>query len=67
MRGTPPSAANRAFTASSAITARTSAAIFCTSSGGVPPGNTPAQFTALIEADRQRYAQVIQDKKITVD
>jgi tripartite-type tricarboxylate transporter receptor subunit TctC len=35
--------------------------------GAVPAGNTPAQFTALIEADRKRYAQVIQDKKITVD
>jgi tripartite-type tricarboxylate transporter receptor subunit TctC len=35
--------------------------------GAVPAGNTPAQFTALIEADRKRYAQVILDKKITVD
>jgi len=35
--------------------------------GAVPAGNTPAQFTALIEADRKRYAQVIKDKNITVD
>ena len=35
--------------------------------GAVPAGNTPAQFTALIESDRQRYAQVIKDKKISVD
>jgi len=35
--------------------------------GALPAGNTPAQFAALIEADRKRYAQVIKDKKISVD
>ena len=35
--------------------------------GAVPSGNTPAQFQAMIESDRKRYAQVIKDKKITVD
>ena len=35
--------------------------------GAVPVGNTPAQFQALIDADRKRYAQVIRDKKISVD
>jgi tripartite-type tricarboxylate transporter receptor subunit TctC len=35
--------------------------------GAIPAGNTPAQFRALIESDRKRYAQVISDKKITVD
>ena len=35
--------------------------------GAVPAPNTPAQFAAMIEADRKRYAQVIADKKITVD
>jgi tripartite-type tricarboxylate transporter receptor subunit TctC len=35
--------------------------------GAVPAGNTPAQFAALIESDRKRYAQVIKDKKISVD
>jgi tripartite-type tricarboxylate transporter receptor subunit TctC len=35
--------------------------------GALPAGNTSAQFGALIEADRQRYAQVIKDKKISVD
>ena len=35
--------------------------------GALPSGNTPAQFQALIDADRKRYAQVIADKKITVD
>ena len=35
--------------------------------GAVPAGTTPAQFQALIESDRRRYAQVIKDKKITVD
>ena len=35
--------------------------------GAVPVGNTPAQFQALIESDRKRYAQVIRDKKISVD
>jgi tripartite-type tricarboxylate transporter receptor subunit TctC len=35
--------------------------------GALPKGNTPAQFQALINADRARYAQVIKDKKISVD
>jgi tripartite-type tricarboxylate transporter receptor subunit TctC len=35
--------------------------------GAVPAGNTPAQFQALIESDRKRYAQVIKDKNISVD
>jgi tripartite-type tricarboxylate transporter receptor subunit TctC len=35
--------------------------------GAIPVGNTPAAFQALIEADRKRYAQVIRDKKITVE
>ena len=33
----------------------------------VPAGTTPAQFVALIESDRKRYAQIIKDKKISVD
>jgi tripartite-type tricarboxylate transporter receptor subunit TctC len=35
--------------------------------GGVPRANTPAQFTEMIEADRKRYAQIIRDRKISVD
>ncbi len=35
--------------------------------GAVPAVNTPAQFAALIESDRKRYAQVIKEKNITVD
>ncbi len=35
--------------------------------GGVPRANTPAQFTQMIDADRKRYAQIIRDRKITVD
>ena len=35
--------------------------------GAVPSGNTPAQFQAMIDSDRKRYAQIIRDKKITVD
>ncbi len=35
--------------------------------GAVPAPNTPAQFRALIENDRKRYAQIIRDKGITVD
>lgn len=35
--------------------------------GGVPHANTPAQFTAVIDADRKRYAQIIRDRKISVD
>ena len=31
------------------------------------PVKTPAQFRALIEADRKRYAQIIRDKTITAD
>jgi tripartite-type tricarboxylate transporter receptor subunit TctC len=35
--------------------------------GGVPRANTPAQFAQMIDADRKRYAQIIRDRKITVD
>ncbi len=35
--------------------------------GGVPRANTPAQFAEMIEADRKRYAQIIRDRKISVD
>jgi tripartite-type tricarboxylate transporter receptor subunit TctC len=35
--------------------------------GGVPRANTPAQFAQMIEADRKRYAQIIRERKITVD
>jgi tripartite-type tricarboxylate transporter receptor subunit TctC len=33
--------------------------------GAVPAPNTPAQFRTLIENDRKRYAQIIQEKGIT--
>ncbi|HSV47664.1 MAG TPA: tripartite tricarboxylate transporter substrate binding protein [Ramlibacter sp.] len=35
--------------------------------GAVPAANTPAQFTQLIASDRKRYAQIIRQRKITVD
>ncbi len=35
--------------------------------GAIPSGTTPVQFQQLIGADTRRYAQVIRDKKITVD
>jgi tripartite-type tricarboxylate transporter receptor subunit TctC len=35
--------------------------------GGVPHTTTPAQFTQLIAADRQRYAQIIRERKISVE
>ena len=35
--------------------------------GGVPRTNTPAQFAQMIDSDRKRYAQIIRDRKITVD
>ncbi|SFN54672.1 tripartite tricarboxylate transporter substrate binding protein [Variovorax sp. OV329] len=35
--------------------------------GGVPRATTPQEFAKLIANDRQRYAQVIRSRKITVD
>ena len=35
--------------------------------GGVPRATTPAEFTQLIANDRQRYAQIIRSRKITVE
>ena len=35
--------------------------------GGVPRGNTPAQFVQMIDSDRKRYAEIIKERKITVD
>lgn len=35
--------------------------------GGIPQGNTPAEFARMIESDRKRYAQIIRERNITVD
>ena len=35
--------------------------------GGVPRGTTAAEFAKLIDSDRARYAQIIRERKITVD
>ncbi len=35
--------------------------------GALPVGGTPAEFQALIDTDRRRYAKVIQDKNITAE
>ena len=35
--------------------------------GAVPVGGTPAQFQALIDSDRARYAKIIREKNITVE
>ena len=35
--------------------------------GGVPRANTPAEFAAMIDADRKRYAKIIAERGITVD
>jgi tripartite-type tricarboxylate transporter receptor subunit TctC len=39
----------------------------CVNLGGVPRGSTAAQLSQLIAADRQRYARIIAERKITVD
>jgi tripartite-type tricarboxylate transporter receptor subunit TctC len=35
--------------------------------GGVPHATTPQELTQMIAQDRQRYAKIIQSKKITVE
>ena len=35
--------------------------------GAVPRATTPAEFGKMIEADRKRYAQIIQQRKITIE
>jgi tripartite-type tricarboxylate transporter receptor subunit TctC len=35
--------------------------------GGVPHASTPAQFAQMIDADRKRYAQIIRERKISID
>jgi tripartite-type tricarboxylate transporter receptor subunit TctC len=35
--------------------------------GAVPAGTTPQQFSTLIDNDRKRYAQIIRERKITVN
>jgi tripartite-type tricarboxylate transporter receptor subunit TctC len=35
--------------------------------GAVPSANTPEEFARMIDADRKRYAQIIRERKITVD
>jgi tripartite-type tricarboxylate transporter receptor subunit TctC len=38
-----------------------------TDQGAVPQGTTPAEFQALIDNDRRRFARVIQEKNITAE
>jgi tripartite-type tricarboxylate transporter receptor subunit TctC len=65
--GTPPelvekiSADVRAVLADEAVKARFVAL------GGVPRATTPAEFGKLITDDKQRYAQIIRSRKITVE
>ncbi len=35
--------------------------------GATPVGGTPAEFKALIDADRVRYAKIIQEKNISAE
>ena len=35
--------------------------------GATPVGSTPAEFAALIDNDRKRYAQIIRDRNITAE
>ena len=35
--------------------------------GGIPRALSPAQFGELIKSDRQRYAKIIRERKITTD
>ncbi len=35
--------------------------------GAIPVGSTPAEFAALIDADRKRYGQIIRDRNISAD
>ena len=35
--------------------------------GGIPSQITAAQFAAMIDADKKRYAKIIAERKITVD
>ncbi|WP_375140210.1 Bug family tripartite tricarboxylate transporter substrate binding protein [Azohydromonas aeria] len=35
--------------------------------GAIPAAGTPAAFARLIDDDRKRYAQIIQDRKVTVE
>lgn len=35
--------------------------------GATPVGGTPAEFAALIESDRKRYAQIIRERNITAE
>jgi tripartite-type tricarboxylate transporter receptor subunit TctC len=35
--------------------------------GATPVGGSPAEFAALIESDRRRYAQIIRDRNISAD
>jgi tripartite-type tricarboxylate transporter receptor subunit TctC len=35
--------------------------------GAIAIGGTPAQFKAIIERERQRYARLIQERGITIE
>ncbi len=65
--GTPPAIAEKiAADVRSILTDDSVKARFVTL-GGVPRATTPQEFTQLIAADRKRYAQIIRDRKISID
>ena len=65
--GTPPAIAEKiAADVRSILTDEAVKARFVTL-GGVPRATTPQEFAQLIAADRKRYAQIIRDRKISID
>ncbi|PXW95181.1 tripartite-type tricarboxylate transporter receptor subunit TctC [Sphaerotilus hippei] len=65
--GTPPEVTDKVATDVRAVMAQDEVKRKFSDLGAIPAAGTPASFARLIEDDRKRYAQIIQDRGITVE
>lgn len=65
--GTPADIVERVASDVRVVVAMDEIKVRLTSMGALPVGTTPAEFARQIDHDRKRYAQIIRDRKITVN
>ncbi|MDB5885352.1 MAG: hypothetical protein JWR74_1523 [Polaromonas sp.] len=65
--GTPPAIVDKIAADVRSILADEAVRARFVSLGGVPRATTPQEFSQLIATDRQRYAQIIRDRKISTE
>lgn len=65
--GTPPAIVEKISADVRSILSEDSVKARFVSLGGVPRATTPQEFTQLIATDKRRYAQIIRDRKISIE